>query len=94
MTHQFKPGDRALRIPLQPGLPWVEVEVASHQYMSESWNVYTGDALPCGLGVDLTLTINDKPAFCYVRRLIPLPKNGPDAEVDMARKLVELHGGE
>lgn len=109
MNHQFKPGDRALKIPLRPGLPWEEVDIASTPWFSRSRRCARtgkrfGPALVCSLVKQAHwVGIDSLPFACEVKRLIPLPKNGPDAErkwdyrisdTDIARKLVELHGGE
>lgn len=98
--HQFKIGDRALLIPRVAGTKWEVVTVDSDPQIMTALDMYTGVRLPACIRV---LVVHDEIKYsrfgngtfsASVRRLIPLPKHGPDPEQDIARKLMEIHCGE
>lgn len=88
--HQFNIGDRALCLP-EPG----ETDPCSGKLCTIISELYSF----CGVMVhdidvdDLAPPCPGVPWDSRPEYLMPLPKRGPDAEQDLARKLVEMHGG-
>lgn len=97
MTHTFRPGDRALLMPTDSRARfwWAPLTVLSLEVECEG----IGDiGLPTkGLAHQIEF---DEPLlrgpgrdFATAKYLMPLPKNGPDAQIDLARRVMALHGG-
>lgn len=98
--HQFKIGDKALLMPRIASGKWREVTIASEPFFS-GYRYCTHDGRI--LAPDWCCQLQPLPEFgehgplgvqVQTKRLIPLPKNGPDADVTIARKLVEMHSPE